>query len=156
MNAASPGVISEFLKNRYYDSDEEYLYALADAMKHEYEAIVGAGFLPQLDCPDLAMGRHLHVPLLEVEGFRKQVEERVEVINHATRDIPPERMRLHVCWGNYESPHHHDVPWPTSSTSSSAPGRPTCSSRPPTPATNTSGASSRMWRCLRARCSYPA
>lgn len=110
MNAASPGVISEFLKNRYYGTDEEYLYALADAMKQEYEAIVGAGILLQLDCPDLAMGRHLHVPPLEVGAFRKQVEERVEVINHATRDIPPERMRLHVCWGNYESPHHHDVP----------------------------------------------
>ena len=110
MNAASPGVISEFLQNRYYDTDEEYLHALAEAMKHEYDAIVEAGFLLQLDCPDLAMGRHLHVPPLDAKEFRKQVEERVEIINYATRDIPPERMRLHACWGNYESPHHHDIP----------------------------------------------
>lgn len=109
LNAASPGIISEYMANRYYDSEEDYLYALADAMKHEYDAITRAGFLLQLDCPDLACGRHLRVPPLGVEEFRKQVRLRVEVINHATRDIPPERMRLHVCWGNYEGPHHHDV-----------------------------------------------
>lgn len=109
INAASPGIISEYMANRYYDSEEDYLYALADAMKEEYDAITGAGFQLQLDCPDLACGRHLRVPPMGVEEFRKQVELRVEVINHATRDIPPERMRLHICWGNYEGPHHHDI-----------------------------------------------
>lgn len=109
LNAASPGIISEYMTNRYYNSEEDYLYALADAMKEEYDAITNAGFQLQLDCPDLACGRHLRVPSMEVEEFRKQVELRVEVINHATRDIPPERMRLHVCWGNYEGPHHHDL-----------------------------------------------
>jgi 5-methyltetrahydropteroyltriglutamate--homocysteine methyltransferase len=110
LSAASPGVISEFLANRFYANDEGYLYALADAMKHEYDAIAEAGFLLQLDCPDLAMGRHLHVPPLDVTEFRKEVERRVEVINHATRDIDPHQLRIHLCWGNYEAPHHHDVP----------------------------------------------
>jgi len=110
LNAASPGIIADYQVNRYYESEEAYLYALGDAMKQEYDAIAEAGVLLQLDCPDLALGRHLAPQPLTIEEFRKKIELRVDVINHATRDIDPEQMRLHVCWGNYESPHHHDVP----------------------------------------------
>jgi 5-methyltetrahydropteroyltriglutamate--homocysteine methyltransferase len=110
MNAASPGIISDYLPNRFYASHEEYLHALADAMKPEYDAIAAAGFLLQLDCPDLAAGRHLASRPLPVPEFRRRLLARVAVINHALRDIPPERVRVHICWGNYESPHHHDVP----------------------------------------------
>lgn len=110
MNAASPGVISIYLQNQHYPSHEEYLGALAEAMRQEYEAIHDAGFVLQLDCPDLAMGRHVGPKELSVEDFRKRATLHVEAINEATRNIPPERLRLHVCWGNYEGPHHHDVP----------------------------------------------
>jgi 5-methyltetrahydropteroyltriglutamate--homocysteine methyltransferase len=109
MNAASPGIIADYLANRYYGSEEEYLSALADAMKEEYDAIAAAGFILQLDCPDLALGRHLAPAPLELEDFRRKIALRIEVLNHALRDIAPERIRMHVCWGNYESPHHHDV-----------------------------------------------
>jgi 5-methyltetrahydropteroyltriglutamate--homocysteine methyltransferase len=108
--AASPGLISVFLHNRHYPSDEAYLYALADAMKPEYDAIAEAGFLLQIDAPDLAMGRHLAVPPMDIAAFRDQAARHVAALNHATRDIPADRMRLHACWGNYEAPHHHDVP----------------------------------------------
>lgn len=110
MTAASPGVIANFLPNQYYATEEEYLYALADVMKDEYDAIANAGLLLQLDCPDLAMTRVSQFSHLSVDEFKKIVELHVEVINHAVRDIDPERMRLHVCWGNTEGPHHHDVP----------------------------------------------
>jgi 5-methyltetrahydropteroyltriglutamate--homocysteine methyltransferase len=109
MNAASPGIIADYLANQHYASEEAYLYALADAMKEEYDAIVAAGFVLQLDCPDLALGRHLAPAPLEIEDFRRKLSLRIEVLNHALRDIDPERVRMHVCWGNYESPHHHDV-----------------------------------------------
>ncbi len=110
LSAASPGVISVFLKNDYYPSHEAYLAALADAMKVEYNAIHQAGFLLQVDCPDLAMGRHIQFADAELVEFRKNAELHVEALNHALSDIPPERMRLHLCWGNYEGPHHLDVP----------------------------------------------
>ena len=110
MTAASPGVIANFLPNAYYPSDEAYLYALADAMKEEYHAIVDAGFLLQIDCPDLAVTRVTQFAHLTVAEFKNVVDMHVEVINHALDGIPPERMRLHLCWGNYEGPHHHDVP----------------------------------------------
>ena len=110
MTAASPGVIANFLPNEYYATEEEYLYALADVMKDEYNAIVSAGLLLQIDCPDLAMTRVSQYSHLSVEEFKKIVESHVEVINYALADIDPERMRLHVCWGNTEGPHHHDVP----------------------------------------------
>ena len=110
MTAASPGVIANFLPNQFYATEEEYLYALADVMKDEYDAIANAGLLLQLDCPDLAMTRVSQFSHLSVDEFKKIVEMHVEVINHAVRDIDPERMRLHVCWGNTEGPHHHDVP----------------------------------------------
>ena len=110
MTAASPGVIANFLPNEYYATEEEYLYGLAEVMKDEYNAIAGAGLLLQIDCPDLAMTRVSQFSHLSVEEFTRIVELHVEVINYALKDIDPERMRLHVCWGNTEGPHHHDVP----------------------------------------------
>jgi 5-methyltetrahydropteroyltriglutamate--homocysteine methyltransferase len=110
LSAASPGVIATFLGNQRYATDEEYLFALAEAMKTEYDLIHEAGFQVQLDCPDLAMGRHTSVPPLESDTFRRQMQLHIEALNHAVRDIPPERLRMHLCWGNYASPHHHDIP----------------------------------------------
>jgi 5-methyltetrahydropteroyltriglutamate--homocysteine methyltransferase len=110
MTAASPGVIANFLPNEYYSTEEAYLYALADVMKDEYNAIAASGVLLQIDCPDLAMTRVSQFSHLSVEEFKKVVELHVEVINHALKDIDPERMRLHLCWGNTEGPHHHDIP----------------------------------------------
>ncbi len=110
MTAASPGVIANFLPNEFYESEEAYLYALADVMKLEYNAIVDAGLLLQIDCPDLAMTRVTQFSHLSVEEFKKIVELHVEVVNHALDGIDPERMRLHLCWGNTEGPHHHDIP----------------------------------------------
>ena len=110
MTAASPGVIANFLPNEYYPTEEAYLYALAEVMKDEYNAIAASGLLLQIDCPDLAMTRVSQFSHLSVEEFKKVVELHVEVINYALQDIDPERMRLHLCWGNTEGPHHHDVP----------------------------------------------
>ncbi len=110
MTTASPGVIAIFLANDYYPSHEAYLQALAAVMRQEYEAIHRAGFVLQLDCPDLAMSRHLRYADLSLEEFRAIVAQHVAVLNEATQAIPPERMRLHLCWGNYEGPHHLDVP----------------------------------------------
>ena len=110
MTAASPGVIANFLPNEYYPTEEAYLYALADVMKDEYKAIADAGLLLQIDCPDLAMTRVSQYSYLSVEEFKKIVEAHVEVINYALSGIPPEQTRLHLCWGNTEGPHHHDVP----------------------------------------------
>ena len=110
MTAASPGVIAHFLKNEHYPSREAYLARLVDVMKEEYDAIHRAGFILQVDCPDLAMGRHLAYPDLSNAEFLKIAAANVEALNHALRDIPPDRMRLHLCWGNYEGPHHRDIP----------------------------------------------
>jgi 5-methyltetrahydropteroyltriglutamate--homocysteine methyltransferase len=110
MSAASPGVISLFLKNEYYPNHQAYLEALADAMRVEYHAISEAGLLLQIDCPDLAMGRHIQFADASVEEFRKMAELHIEALNYALAGIPPERMRLHLCWGNYEGPHHRDIP----------------------------------------------
>jgi 5-methyltetrahydropteroyltriglutamate--homocysteine methyltransferase len=107
LSAASPGVIAVFLQNQHYPSHEEYVFALADAMKAEYDEIHRAGIVLQLDCPDLAMTRHMQHESLE--EFRARARVNVEAINRATADIPPEDMRMHLCWGNYEGPHHHDV-----------------------------------------------
>ena len=109
MSAASPGVIEMFMANRYYPSTEEYLFALADAMKPEYDAISQAGLILQLDCPDLACEWALG-PEQSTAEFRKVVAQRIEALDYATRDIPPDRLRMHLCWGNYEGPHHTDVP----------------------------------------------
>jgi 5-methyltetrahydropteroyltriglutamate--homocysteine methyltransferase len=108
-SAASPGVVSLFFANRYYASDEEYVFAIADAMRHEYEAIAAAGALVQLDCPDLAMGRHSAYASMDSAAFRRRVALNIEALNHAVRNIPPERLRMHLCWGNYPGPHHRDV-----------------------------------------------
>jgi 5-methyltetrahydropteroyltriglutamate--homocysteine methyltransferase len=110
MTAASPGVIAHFLRNEYYPSRDAYLARLADVMKEEYDAIAQAGFVLQIDCPDLAMGRHLAFPDLSTAEFLKIAEANVEALNHALRDVPPDRLRLHLCWGNYEGPHHRDIP----------------------------------------------
>ena len=111
MSAASPGVIAHFLENQYYGSDEAYLAALADAMRPEYEAIAAAGFVLQLDCPDLAMSRHMGANAdLPTAQFRTKIGAQIEALNHAVAGISPEQLRLHLCWGNYEGPHHRDVP----------------------------------------------
>ena len=110
MTAASPGVIAHFLQNTHYPSREAYLARLVDVMKEEYDAIHRAGFVLQVDCPDLAMSRHLAFPELSNAEFVRIAEANVEALNHALRDIPPDRMRLHLCWGNYEGPHHRDIP----------------------------------------------
>ncbi len=109
MSAASPGVIALFLRNQYYPSHEAYLGALADAMKEEYEAIARSGFVLQIDCPDLAMGRHIQFPDESLEEFRRVARLNVEALNHATSGIDPDQMRMHLCWGNYEGPHNRDV-----------------------------------------------
>jgi 5-methyltetrahydropteroyltriglutamate--homocysteine methyltransferase len=109
MSAASPGVIAAFFANHHYGTREAYLTAIADAMKDEYRAIAEAGFLLQLDCPDLAMCRHLQWQDLSLQEFRNQARQDVEILNYATEGIDPERMRMHLCWGNYEGPHHKDV-----------------------------------------------
>lgn len=108
-SAASPGVISIFFGNEYYKTEEEYLFAIADAMRHEYEAIVEAGATVQLDCPDLAMGRHTTYASLSLEDYRKRIAMNIEALNHALRNIPAEKIRMHLCWGNYPGPHHCDV-----------------------------------------------
>ena len=110
MNAASPGVISLFLQNDYYPSREKYLEALAEAMKQEYDAIVAEGLVLQLDCPDLALSRHMLFNDLSDEDFIKIANLHVEALNHALRDIPSEKIRVHICWGNYEGPHVCDIP----------------------------------------------
>jgi 5-methyltetrahydropteroyltriglutamate--homocysteine methyltransferase len=112
MSAASPGVIEMFMPSRYHASAEEYLFALADAMKTEYDAIAAAGLVLQLDCPDLAArwGRVTAGHELTLPEFRRDVSLRLDALNHATRDIPPEQLRLHLCWGNYEGPHNLDIP----------------------------------------------
>jgi len=109
LSAASPGVIAQFLGNTYYPTHEAYIAALADAMKVEYDAIHRAGFLLQVDCPDLAMSRHIQFANASTAEFRKVAELHVEALNHALRDIPSEDIRLHLCWGNYEGPHHRDI-----------------------------------------------
>ena len=111
MTAASPGVIARFLPNQFYDSEEAYLYALADVMKDEYNAVVNAGFVLQIDCPDLASSRNTQFGHLTIDEFKKIVELHVEVLNHALAGLPPERLRMHLCWGNFEGPHVRDVPF---------------------------------------------
>ncbi|MDP3551748.1 MAG: cobalamin-independent methionine synthase II family protein [Novosphingobium sp.] len=110
LNAASPGLITAFQVNRHYPTHEAYLADLVDAMREEYETIVAAGFYLQLDCPDLAMSRHTGYQDLTDEEFVKVAEANVEALNAATANIPPEKMRMHICWGNYEGPHDHDIP----------------------------------------------
>jgi 5-methyltetrahydropteroyltriglutamate--homocysteine methyltransferase len=109
MNAASPGVVSAFQPNKYYPTHAAYVEAIGEAMQSEYEAIVNAGLVLQLDCPDLAMARHTGFQDLTESEFLKRAEHQVEVLNHALRRIPAHLLRMHVCWGNYEGPHDHDI-----------------------------------------------
>jgi 5-methyltetrahydropteroyltriglutamate--homocysteine methyltransferase len=110
MTSPSPGQIGRFLQNTFYASDEEYLYTLAEVMTREYHAIVEAGLILQVDCPDLALGRHTQFASLSLEEFRRVAAMHVEVLNHAVAEIPPDRMRMHVCWASTGGPHHRDVP----------------------------------------------
>jgi 5-methyltetrahydropteroyltriglutamate--homocysteine methyltransferase len=110
VSAASPGVISLFFRDDHYGSHEAYLFAIADAMQLEYETVARAGFILQLDCPDLAMGRHIQFAGLSLEEFRKMARLHIAALDRAVASIPPEQLRLHLCWGNYEGPHHYDVP----------------------------------------------
>jgi 5-methyltetrahydropteroyltriglutamate--homocysteine methyltransferase len=111
MSAASPGVTALFFANYYYDSDEAYLFALAEGLRHEYEAIAAAGITLQIDCPDLAMGRHTQFRDLTLSQFRDRMMLNIEALNRATANIPEHQLRMHMCWGNYPGPHHCDVPF---------------------------------------------
>jgi 5-methyltetrahydropteroyltriglutamate--homocysteine methyltransferase len=110
MSAASPGVIALFFNDQYYGDFEKYIFAIADAMRYEYETIAKAGITVQIDCPDLAMGRHMMYRNLDVAEFRKRIEIHVAALNHALENVDRDKVRLHLCWGNYEGPHHCDVP----------------------------------------------
>ncbi|AMN40207.1 cobalamin-independent methionine synthase II family protein [Rhodoplanes sp. Z2-YC6860] len=110
MSAASPGVVSLFFRNDHYKDQDAYLEAIAEAMRDEYEAVAKAGLTLQIDCPDLGMGRHIQYADLDLKAFRSRIGAHIAALNHATRNIAPEQMRLHLCWGNYEGPHHRDVP----------------------------------------------
>jgi 5-methyltetrahydropteroyltriglutamate--homocysteine methyltransferase len=110
MNAASPGVVALFQPNDFYRTQDEYLTAIAEAMRTEYEAIAQSGVLLQIDAPDLAMGRHTMYRNRSLEDFERLAAQHIEILNHALRNVPADRVRMHVCWGNYEGPHHHDVP----------------------------------------------
>ena len=109
MTAASPGLVPVFQNNSYYPSHEAYVEAVADVMQEEYDAIVGSGFVLQLDCPDLAMAHHTSFQDLSEPDFLKRAAFHVEVLNHALRNVPADRARIHICWGNYEGPHDHDI-----------------------------------------------
>ena len=108
-SSASPGVTSIFFKNEYYATHEEYVFAIAEAMKHEYEAIAKSGATLQIDCPDLAMGRHMNSKGVTLDDFRQRAALHVEALNYAVANIPAEQLRMHLCWGNYGGPHHHDM-----------------------------------------------
>ena len=110
MTAASPGVIANFQPNEFYPSHEAYLEALAEAMREEYETITRAGYILQVDCPDLAMGRHIMFAQETDEGFLRYAAQNVEALNHALANVPAEQVRMHLCWGNYEGPHVCDIP----------------------------------------------
>ena len=110
MNAASPGVISAFLPNKFYKNDDEYLENLSNVMKSEYEEIVSNGIYLQLDCPDLALARHMTFKDLSEQEFLKKAEKQVEYLNYAIKNIDKSKIRMHICWGNYEGPHIHDIP----------------------------------------------
>ena len=109
MNAASPGVISAFLPNKFYKNDDEYLENLSNVMKSEYEEIVSNGIYLQLDCPDLALARHMTFKDLSEQEFLKKAEKQIEYLNHAIKNIDKSKIRMHICWGNYEGPHTHDI-----------------------------------------------
>jgi 5-methyltetrahydropteroyltriglutamate--homocysteine methyltransferase len=111
MNAASPGVLTKFVPDRYYQDEDAYIDALANALKEEYEAIIKAGFILQIDAPDLGSARHNQYQHLSDDEFLRIADRNIAALNHATANIPPEMMRMHLCWGNYEGPHTHDIPF---------------------------------------------
>lgn len=111
LSAASPGVTTFFFRNDYYPSHEDYVFAVAEALRHEYEAIASSGAMLQIDCPDLAMGRHTQFANLSLSQFRERMALHIEALNRALVNIPAERVRMHLCWGNYPGPHHCDVPF---------------------------------------------
>lgn len=113
LNSASPGVIAMFQPNSFYPTHQSYLEAVAEAMRVEYEAIVAAGFVLQIDSPDLGLGRHMMFKKLSEADYLARINENVDALNHALRNIPSDRVRMHVCWGNYEGPHTHDAPLTT-------------------------------------------
>lgn len=158
MNAASPGVISLFLQNDYYPTREAYLAALADAMKAEYETIVAAGLDLQLDCPDLALSRHMLFTELSDDEFIKVANSHVEALNHALSDIPAENVRVHICWGNYEGPHVCDISMDKMFNTLMSPSRAMCFSKPRTRAMAMNGRCSGIAnrRFLMTRCWSPA
>jgi 5-methyltetrahydropteroyltriglutamate--homocysteine methyltransferase len=110
MNAASPGVLTKFVPDTHYKNEDVYVEALADALQQEYEAIVQAGFILQIDAPDLGSARHNQYQHLSDDEFLRIADRNIAALNHATRNIPPGSMRMHICWGNYEGPHTHDIP----------------------------------------------
>jgi len=110
LSAASPGVVALFFQNTYYKSREDYLFSIAEAMRPEYETVVKAGFILQIDCPDLAMGCHIQFAAADLAEFRHQAGLNIAALNHALAGVPPDRARVHLCWGNYEGPHHCDLP----------------------------------------------
>jgi len=110
LTAASPGVVSLFFRNEHYPTEEAYLFAIAEAMRQEYETIAKGDIILQIDCPDLGMGRHIQYADLSLAEWRKKAQLHVEALDHAVANIPPEQLRMHLCWGNYEGPHHCDVP----------------------------------------------
>jgi 5-methyltetrahydropteroyltriglutamate--homocysteine methyltransferase len=110
LTGASPGVVSLFFRNEHYPTEEAYVFAIAEAMRSEYEAIAKAGIVLQIDCPDLGMGRHIQYASLSLPEWRKKAQMHVEALNHAVENVPAEQLRMHLCWGNYEGPHHCDVP----------------------------------------------
>ena len=110
LSSASPGVTSFFFRNDHYASHDDYVFAIAEALRHEYEAIANAGVILQVDCPDLAMGRHTQFAQLDVKAFRDKMELHIEALNRALVNIPADKVRMHLCWGNYPGPHHCDVP----------------------------------------------
>lgn len=111
LSSASPGVTTFFFRNDYYPSHQDYVFAVAEALRHEYEAIVNAGMMLQIDCPDLAMGRHTQFAKASLSQFLEAMELHIEAMNRALVNIPAEKVRMHLCWGNYPGPHHFDVPF---------------------------------------------
>ena len=157
ITAASPGVIGLVLSNRYYETNDEFIWAIAEAMKTEYDAIHQAGFILQLDCPDIPCGsRDGQHYTLGIDRYRAGVEQRIAALNHATRDIPPERMRMHICWGTTRDPISSISRCRRSSISSWQRVRPVSRSRPPILATRTSGVSGKTWRSPPASTSFLA
>ena len=155
MNAPSPGIIALFQPNEYYGRPDEYLEAIAEAMKTEYEAIVEAGFYLQVDSPDLAMGRHIMYRDEPDEDYVERGGVHVDALNHALRDVPADRVRMHLCWGNYEGPHHLDIAWSKIIDDRPAPKPATMLSRPPIRATRTSGPCGATPRSPTTRSSLP-